>query len=105
MAIALLLPCNLKPQAASLRVLSKSPLSELEDEETSCIDVYFQCGSLPICATWSVRGGKLFQQLIDQGLIITNSTSGSAPVEIALPSPVGTIVDTWKVAIQCMMKL
>ncbi len=100
MAVALLLPCNLKHQAASLRVLSKS-LPELEDE-TSCIDVYFQCGSLPLRATWSVCGGKLSQQLVDRGLVITNSTSGSAPVEIALPSPLGTIVDTWKVAIQCM---
>ncbi len=105
MAIALLLPCELKHQAASLRVLSKSPSSELGDyDDTSCIDVYFQCGKLPLRITWSVSGGKLLQQqLVDKGLVITNSASGSTPVDIVPPLPLGrTIVDTWKVAIQCM---
>ncbi len=110
MSIALLLPCNLNHQAASFRVVCKKPSSsELGSElgnrdDTSWVDIYFQCGKLPLRITWGISGGKwLQQQLVNKGLVITHTASSSTPVDMVPPTSVGrTIVDVWEMAIECM---
>ncbi len=116
MAIELLLSCELKHQAATLRVFSKpsssstTKLDSSSDDIPPYIDISVQCGKLPLRATWSICGGRLLQQLADKDLIImTNSTTNdnntcTTPVDVAFPLSIGgTIFDTWKLALTCMI--